>query len=98
MRKHRWSLFVSGLAAGVASVLACHHVQHAKAAPSDCTAWQYAVASDVMELNGTQPVALGTITLPGSPPKTIYAWDVGGWEPFAEAADTGSILVRRCKP
>jgi hypothetical protein len=95
MRKTGWILFVSGVAGGVALVIACNHVSVAKAAPSDCAAWQYAKADDLATIGALQPTEIGTTT--GSPPAPIYAFEITGWQPFAVQADT-TVLLRRCKP
>ena len=93
-----WSLFISGLMAGVALVVACNQGSKAKAAPTDCAVWQVADASDIAGLAGfgSSTVQVGTIENPGYPPRPIYATEIAGWEPFA--VQDGTMMARRCKP
>ncbi len=97
MRKHSWSIFIAGLAGGVALVVACNQARHASASPADCASWQFAKAQDIETLQGRwQPDTIGMANAFG-PPQPIYAYTLDGWEPFTVQAD-GAVLVRRCKP
>ena len=90
----RAAVFVLGVVAGVALVVACGQsgtgLGHANAAPNDCGTWQYVgIPSDLSTVS---------VSISGADGKqfSIDAIELpSGWEPFG--IGTGAYM-KRCKP
>jgi hypothetical protein len=92
MQRNGLLVFVAGVAAGVALVVACNQTKNASASPNDCAVWQYAEVNDLINRGQVTFVTIGTFNV-----EPVAATETPGWEPFAAQAD-GGVLVRRCKP
>ncbi len=87
-------MFVAGVFAGIASVVACRHAGNsAKAGPNDCSRWQIGTFS----LGVDCPADSGG---PSDPACTLP----NGWEPMSFSTydvfsrSNGTIYARRCAP